>query len=419
MNKIIIFILTFFFWIFPSFPDFDLPFPKRNNTKKNSPETVLSESRDDVAVGSPEIIEKKENRTRAKTYENCGNECDAEKTRNVLGQTLSKPVTGIKSKTLINQPKDQSFKSGSAVGAKMEVVATQDRDNSLENSELQTISNIKVPEFSRGIYISQRTLKKAKEFYNIRKKGKQYGVNFLVMDIQPFAPPKEIVETLVAEGFYPVARVVNFDGGLPTEKPSNQRITSIYKSIQAACKSGFPEIQLDYIRYADNLQLKLTYETRYKNISEIIKNIRKETLKCENLPYIGADIFGRIPFNQNDMIGQKVEIFAQIVDVLYPMLYPSHFYGMPAKIKNPYQTVYDGTLLTIKRSLNTTRVIPYIQGFNMSVKKSELTLSDYIKAQIKASYDSGGHGFVVWNAWNDYESTFQALKDYDEEIKKN
>ncbi|EMO30101.1 glycosyl hydrolase domain protein [Leptospira interrogans serovar Bataviae str. HAI135] len=251
------------------------------------------------------------------------------------------------------------------------------------------------------------------------EKRKQYGINFLVIDIQPSVPSKEIVETLVTEGFYPVARIVNFDGGLPTEKPSIQRINSVHKSIQAACKSGFPEIQLDYIRYADNLTLKLTYEMRYKNIAEIIKGIRKETLKCDHLPYIGADIFGRIPFNQNDMIGQKVEIFAQLVDVIYPMLYPSHFYGMSEKIKNPYQTVYDGTLLTIKRSLKTTRVIPYIQGFNMSVGKSGLTLSNYIKAQIKASYDSGGHGFVVWNAWNDYESTFQALKDYEKEAKKN
>ncbi len=321
----------------------------------------------------------------------------------------------IKIKTEIPGLKTQIFKPKESMGVKTEVVTTQGQESPLRNSEQQTISNVKVPEFSRGIYISQRTLKKTKEFYDLRKKGKQHGINFLVIDIQPSTPSKETVETLVAEGFYPVARVVNFDGGLPTEKPSNQRIASILKSIQSACKSGFPEIQLDYIRYADNLRLKLTYETRYKNISAIIKDIRKETLKCENLPYLGADIFGRIPFNENDMIGQKVEVFAQVVDVLYPMLYPSHFYGMSARIKNPYQTVYDGTTLTIKRSLKTTRVVPYIQGFNMSVGQSGLSLSDYIKAQIKASYDSGGNGFVVWNAWNDYKSTFQALEDYDRE----
>ncbi|EMO23043.1 glycosyl hydrolase domain protein [Leptospira santarosai str. HAI134] len=384
MNKTITFILTFFLWASSLFPDFDFPFPVRN-TRKNSTETTSPKSRS-MKVEYSEIRKEDES---------------------------DKPT--IKIKTEIPGLKTQIFKPKESMGVKTEVVTTQGQESPLRNSEQQTISNVKVPEFSRGIYISQRTLKKTKEFYDLRKKGKQHGINFLVIDIQPSTPSKETVETLVAEGFYPVARVVNFDGGLPTEKPSNQRIASILKSIQSACKSGFPEIQLDYIRYADNLRLKLTYETRYKNISAIIKDIRKETLKCENLPYLGADIFGRIPFNENDMIGQKVEVFAQVVDVLYPMLYPSHFYGMSARIKNPYQTVYDGTTLTIKRSLKTTRVVPYIQGFNMSVGQSGLSLSDYIKAQIKASYDSGGNGFVVWNAWNDYKSTFQALEDYDRE----
>ncbi|AVV49825.1 MULTISPECIES: putative glycoside hydrolase [Leptospira] len=384
MNKTIAFILTFFLWASSLFPDFDFPFPVRN-TRKNSTETTSPKSRS-MKVEYSEIRKEDES---------------------------DKPT--IKIKTEIPGLKTQIFKPKESMGVKTEVVTTQGQESPLRNSEPQTISNVKVPEFSRGIYISQRTLKKTKEFYDLRKKGKQHGINFLVIDIQPSTPSKETVETLVAEGFYPVARVVNFDGGLPTEKPSNQRIASILKSIQSACKSGFPEIQLDYIRYADNLRLKLTYETRYKNISAIIKDIRKETLKCENLPYLGADIFGRIPFNENDMIGQKVEVFAQVVDVLYPMLYPSHFYGMSARIKNPYQTVYDGTTLTIKRSLKTTRVVPYIQGFNMSVGQSGLSLSDYIKAQIKASYDSGGNGFVVWNAWNDYKSTFQALEDYDRE----
>ncbi|TGL70403.1 glycosyl hydrolase [Leptospira kmetyi] len=392
MNKLTFIFFSFLVWTVSLFPDFDLPFPK-NRAQKNTAEISFQKVRD-VEVGTPEVL-----------------------TKNVEVASSGKsefktPLTQFKTSA-------PSPKSEPNVTAKIEVVTKQKEENVRSETTSQSVLNVISPEFSRGIYISQRTLKKTKEFLELRKKSKEHGVNLLVIDVQPTSPSKRVLEDLIAEGFYPVARVVNFDGGLPTEKPSNQRITSIHKSIRAACESGFPEIQLDYIRYADNLQLKLTYETRYKNISGIIKDIRNETLKCDHLPYIGADIFGRIPFNQNDSIGQKVEVFAQVVDVLYPMLYPSHFYGMPARIKDPYQTVYDGTLLTIKRSLKTTRVIPYIQGFNMSVGKSGLTLSNYIKAQVKASYDSGGHGFVVWNAWNDYESTFQALKDYDNETKKD
>lgn len=392
MNKLTFIFFSFLVWTVSLFPDFDLPFPK-NRAQKNTAEISFQKVRD-VEVGTPEVLTKNVEVASSGKSE------------------LKTPLTQFKTSA-------PSPKSEPNVTAKIEVVTKQKEENVKRETTSQSVLNVRSPEFSRGIYISQRTLKKIKEFHELRKKSKEHGVNLLVIDVQPTSPSKRVLEDLIAEGFYPVARVVNFDGGLPTEKPSNQRITSIHKSIRAACESGFPEIQLDYIRYADNLQLKLTYETRYKNISGIIKDIRNETLKCDHLPYIGADIFGRIPFNQNDSIGQKVEVFAQVVDVLYPMLYPSHFYGMPARIKDPYQTVYDGTLLTIKRSLKTTRVIPYIQGFNMSVGKSGLTLSNYIKAQVKASYDSGGHGFVVWNAWNDYEATFQALKDYDNETKKD
>lgn len=77
----------------------------------------------------------------------------------------------IKIKTEIPGLKTQIFKPKESMGVKTEVVTTQGQESPLRNSEPQTISNVKVPEFSRGIYISQRTLKKTKEFYDLRKKG--------------------------------------------------------------------------------------------------------------------------------------------------------------------------------------------------------------------------------------------------------
>ncbi|EMM97059.1 hypothetical protein LEP1GSC158_3746 [Leptospira interrogans serovar Zanoni str. LT2156] len=47
----------------------------------------------------------------------------------------------------------------------------QNEENFLKNSDLETVSNVKVPEFSRGIYISQKTLKKERKFDDLRKKG--------------------------------------------------------------------------------------------------------------------------------------------------------------------------------------------------------------------------------------------------------
>ncbi|TGL57615.1 putative glycoside hydrolase [Leptospira sarikeiensis] len=270
------------------------------------------------------------------------------------------------------------------------------------------------PKFYRGLYINNEIVSnkaRQKEWEGLLKEASEYGVNVLVIDLQPKTPPPEEIARVKELGFYPVGRLVNFDGGLKTKYPSPERLNSILGYVRKACLSGFPEIQLDYIRYADVTDIDLALKEKYQNINEIVTRIRTEANQCEKLPYLGADIFGRIPFNRDDQIGQKVENFAQMVDVIYPMLYPSHFYGQPSRIANPYQTVYDGLKNTRKRSLSTTRVVGWIQGFGMSLGPSGKSLKDYIKAQIEASVDSNSDGFVVWNIVGKYGDTFRALEE--------
>jgi len=55
-------------------------------------------------------------------------------------------------------------------------------------------------------------------------------------------------------------------------------------------------------------------------------------------------------------------------------------------------------------------VVPWIQGFNM---KSPNYGPEYIREQIRACRDNKVNGFLVWNARNDYTTTFQALFNYD------
>ncbi|TGK00344.1 glycosyl hydrolase [Leptospira langatensis] len=270
------------------------------------------------------------------------------------------------------------------------------------------------PRFYRGLYVNNSIIsdkKSRKKWETLLQDASDAGINVLVIDLQPFTLSASEVARVKELGFYPVGRLVNFEGGLKTELPSQDRMNSILNYVRKACASGFPEIQLDYIRYADITEIKIPLKQKYKNISGVIDQIRTEANQCEKLPYLGADIFGRIPFNKDDQIGQKVENFAQAIDVIYPMLYPSHFYGQPSRIANPYQTIYDGLLNTKKRSLSTTRVVGWIQGFTMSIRSSGKSLKDYIKAQIEASVDSESDGFIVWNIQNQYEETFRAIRE--------
>ncbi len=267
-----------------------------------------------------------------------------------------------------------------------------------------------LPKYIKGIYITNHTLFDTDRFSEIRKKAKSSGVNTLVIDVQPKTVSKSLLDSIHKENFYTVARVVNFDGGLKSEFPAQKKLDKLKSTVKSACESGFKEIQFDYIRYSDENHRGLSIKKKYANIARFMEELKSSGKNCDKNLIFGADIFGRIPFVKHDRIGQNMENFSMSVDVLYPMLYPSHFYGERKKINNPYQTVFDGVVNSFKRSKKNTRIIPYIQGFSMAIKGSKLSLKDYIKAQMKAAKESKSHGFVVWNAKNDYKETFRAMQ---------
>ncbi|WP_411824863.1 putative glycoside hydrolase [Leptospira sp. 'Mane'] len=273
------------------------------------------------------------------------------------------------------------------------------------------------PAFIEGLYINTKTIRD-KKFWNVLFTTMQErGMNAAVLDIQPHAPTKEQVDDLKGRGIYPIARVVNFEGGLIEKSPSPTLMLSIQKAIRTACLAGFKEIQLDYIRYADGgTNFSMSYEKRYESILSIISDHKEKTKEvCGSDVIWSADIFGRVPFIANDVIGQKVEPFSENLNGLYPMLYPSHFYGLTKRVADPYGTIKDGLDLTVERAKPGTRAIAWIQGFKMMIGPSRLSYQDYIKVQMLGAKDSKGHGFIVWNAGNDYADTLDAYEDYKKE----
>lgn len=287
-----------------------------------------------------------------------------------------------------------------------QLVATSINE-SVEPTKIQRSFSKPAPDFYRGLYINNAFVR-SNRFEKFLLNAKKHNINTLVIDIQPRLPSKEVIELAEENGFYLIARVVVFSNGLKTYPASNKHLANVITRAEEGAKLGFAEIQLDYIRFADNLHIKgLTLTKRYQHISNILGQFENQLR-----PYkvrIGADIFGRIPFNQNDIIGQKLELFDHHLDVINPMLYPSHFYGDFYRRSKPYNTILDGTLLTKKRVKNS-RVIPYIQAFGMKVSDSGLSVENYIRAQLDAAVDSGGAGYIAWNARNDYHLFFKAIQ---------
>jgi hypothetical protein len=224
------------------------------------------------------------------------------------------------------------------------------------------------------------------------------------------AVPAENVALCLANGIHPIARVVVFADGLKQWPVSESVIENRLKVAEDACRKGFKEIQFDYIRFTDyTVQGKVSLANRFAFIEGFLAKAR-ERLKLFNVK-IAADVFGRIPLNTNDAIGQRMEGLDNVVDIICPMAYPSHYTWSKKLQSDPYYTVF----LTSRKARERTKkaeIVTWIQAFQMKVGMSGLTFDKYIEAQIKAVHDAKIRGFILWNARNDYRVPLATVRSY-------
>ena len=270
--------------------------------------------------------------------------------------------------------------------------------------------NIPVPKFMRGIYLSNGTANSKNNLLHMINQAKVYHINTFVVDVQNNMIPREYLKLIKQAGIFPVARIVVFLGGLRTKSPSAEYVDQILELMDAAAYQGFLEVQLDYIRYADSKEMEsLPLDFKYQTINKILE---KTQVKADSLSiFLSADLFGRVTLNENDQIGQRLENFSRYTDTIYPMLYPSHYTNDEYRIAHPYETVKEGVEKSMKRCRNT-KIVAYIQGFPWKIESSGKSLSQYIQDQIAAVDDAGGHGWIIWNAKNEYTQSFHAIKAY-------
>lgn len=186
-----------------------------------------------------------------------------------------------------------------------------------------------------------------------------------------------------------------------------------------AVKLGFKEIQFDYVRFpegfekkADSLVFDKTKDSRVDTIAAFVKYAKTQ---LEPLGVrVSVDIFGyaaSVPAAEG--IGQDFVKISKSVDVISPMVYPSHYttgwFGQKDPDKSPYATI-KGSMLDTHKKLDPIGsykpiIRPWIQDFTaswlgkghyMPYGKTE------VEAQIKALHDTGIHEYLLWNANNRY-----------------
>lgn len=294
-----------------------------------------------------------------------------------------------------------------------------DQESNIEPAAASNTSkkdiNYKYPEFYRGIYLNVWSARHLDRLYTFVAKAKKAHLNTMVMDVQisnntECAVPEANVAYCIKNNIHPIARIVVFPDGLKKYPVPENYLNGIIKIAQDACEKGFREIQFDYIRFSDyKISKKLTLEEKYNFIEGFLANARNN-LEKYNVK-IAVDVFGRIPLNKDDAIGQKMEVFDRVVDIICPMAYPSHYTWSEKYMSDPYQTVYITSTRAKERTRNA-EIVTYIQAFNIKVWKSNLSFEKYIERQLEACHDSGIRGYILWNASQQYDVSFDVLLDY-------
>ncbi len=190
---------------------------------------------------------------------------------------------------------------------------------------------------------------------------------------------------------------------------------------EVAALSGVDEVQYDYIRFPAEgsaadivLSHKKNDLSRVDMICQFLKE-SKERLSKYNVS-LAVDIFGVTAWSSKrdvEALGQDLHKMAKYLDVLSPMLYPSHFHNGYDGFANPGSEPYYFLNTGVKNSLviistEATVLAPWIQGFAWRAPNYG---PEYIRQQVKACRDNKVNRFLIWNARNDYDSVPENIGD--------
>ncbi|HET9165113.1 MAG TPA: putative glycoside hydrolase, partial [Candidatus Angelobacter sp.] len=183
--------------------------------------------------------------------------------------------------------------------------------------------------------------------------------------------------------------------------------------------SGVDEIQFDYVRFpaeGNQADAQFAFQKDPKmHRDDVIANFldRAYTELHPMGVLVSLDVFGIMAWQrQVDLshTGQDITKMAKHCDVLSPMIYPSHFFGMdgytaPGDAPEHFISV---SMDRFEKVTAGTGVVlrPWLQAFHWRTKTYS---PEYILKQVSASHAHHGDGFLFWNAANDYSKPFAAM----------
>lgn len=269
------------------------------------------------------------------------------------------------------------------------------------------------------------------------------------------------IESLIAEckahGIYLIARIVTFkdpylaktkpeyalreaDGavfydnsGLAWVNPYDPGVWDYLIEIATeAARIGFDEIQFDYIRFSTDRGMERVVlddhdgDLTKTDMINAFTDHAYETLSGLSVT-VSADVYGTIIDSARDrsIVGQDYAAMARQLDVICPMVYPSHYgagvYRIAVPDAEPYRTV--SSALNASRAAldqyghdtiyavagngmpSLCRVRPWLQAFTATWVSGHIEYGrEQIQEQIQAVRDAGYDEWLLWNATVKYDA---------------
>ena len=164
-----------------------------------------------------------------------------------------------------------------------------------------------------------------------------------------------------------------------------------------ACELGVDEIQFDYIRFPDSRRPSATFDgpidpdSRVETINSFLEEARALLwpMGCA----VAADIFGFLTTVPDDGgIGQQWEKITEVLDVVSPMLYPSHYddgwFGYDRPNDHPGGVVKSALSDAVDRMHTGVVIRPWLQDFGHR--------DDQVRSSINAA-EEFNLGWMLWN----------------------
>lgn len=346
--------------------------------------------------------------------------------------------------------KENSLKRLPKVGKDLSITLL---DKSLKTKRLKKPEIVKALYFPLGSATSTKFLKRVKTY-------KKAGINTVVIDIKtmsgiitiPFKNKlkseikgkkhwrslnlRKLLYYLHQENIYVIVRMVAFHDIIMADakkefrvfkkgkhrkwvNPENEEVQNyLLALVDRVLKYPIDELQLDYIRFpAKGAKSCKTFD-RSKVILNFLKKVHKKTKKANIL--LGVDVFGIALWSGRADIcnlGQNLRRMANYVDVISPMIYPSHFSSPFRNVENPGESPKEMIAMSMRRveklfKNKEVEIRPYLQGFRHGSKNYD---ENFVINQIDALK---GRGYIFWSAVGKYNSVAKGLYLIDKRDRK-